>query len=397
MIRLGFGQSPFPIPSRVVAALQAHAHEKDYLPVCGLPRLREAVAAWHRRGGLADASADGVVIGPGSKELLYLVQLVADADVLLPTPCWVSYAPQAHLAGRRVVRLPTRFEDRWRLQPDQLARACATGGSRRRLLIINSPGNPEGLGYQRDELAALAAVAREHGVVILSDEIYGPLHHGDDHVSVAEHYPEGTVVTGGLSKWCGAGGWRLGTLLVPPPLRWLREALAAAASETFSAVAAPIQHAAVVAFEGGDDIDDDLRRSRAVLRTVGRATAAGLREAGVAVHDPHGGFYVMPDFSPHAARLRRQGIVDGATLCDRLLESVGVALLPGVAFERPPEELSARLAYVDFDGASALSQAGGGEIAARALAPKVMDGVAAIARWLGSATPASVDAATRSR
>ena len=112
----GLGQSPFPVPEPVVEALRAAASEKDYLPVKGLPTLREAVAEYHRSKDLLDTHAAGVIIGPGSKELMFLLQLVYNGEILIPTPCWVSYVPQAKIIGRRVTLIPTDRKDRWKNQ-----------------------------------------------------------------------------------------------------------------------------------------------------------------------------------------------------------------------------------------------------------------------------------------
>ncbi len=153
---------------------------------------------------------------------------------------------------------------------------------------------------------------------------------------------------------CGAGGWRLGVFAFPECLRWLQDAMAAVASETFTSTSAPIQYAAVRAFQENEEIDEYLRQSRCILRALGRRLAAKLEEAGVAVNHPHGGFYLFPDFGPKAEILRSRGINTSPELCERLLEETGVAILPGRDFGRPPEVLTARLAYVNFDGAQAL-------------------------------------------
>ena len=350
----GLGQSPFPVPDSVVEALRRHAGEKDYLPVEGLTTLREAVAAFHRRNDGLEVSAEGVLIGPGSKELMFLLQLAFYGDLLVPTPCWVSYSPQARIIGRQVKLLTTTYEQRWRLSAARLAALCETDPGRPRLLVLNYPGNPDGDTYGDSELRAIAEVAREHGVILLSDEIYGLTHHTGAHRSIARYYPEGTIISSGLSKWCGAGGWRLGTFAFPPELRWLQEAIAAAASETYTSVSAPIQHAAVTAFELGPDIEDYLTHSRRVLRVLGREITRRLKGAGVRMHSPTGAFYLWLDLGPLAQDLRARGVVDSEDLCERLLADTGVAILPGTPFERPADELSARLAYVDFDGARAL-------------------------------------------
>lgn len=352
--KLGFGQSPFPVPPSVVAALQANAFQKDYLPVKGLPALRAAAAEFHQRWHGLPATAEDVLIGPGSKELLFLAQLVYQADLILPAPSWVSYEPQARLLGLDVHWAPTRGEDGWRLTPDGLEHICQATAGRPRALILNYPNNPTGLSYDAEQLEALAHVARRHRLLVVADEIYGDLHHTGEHVSIARFYPEGAIVSGGLSKWLGAGGWRLGTFCFPTNLRWLLDAMACVASETFSCVAAPIQHAAVTAFERGQEIERYLIQSRRILRALGRTVSQRLRAAGAGAPAPDGAFYLYPDFTPHAERLRARGLTTSAALCERLLDDTGVALLPGSDFGRPATELACRLAYVDFDGAECL-------------------------------------------
>lgn len=354
VLKLGLGQSPFPVPEPVVEALRRNAHEKDYLPVKGLPRLREAVAEYHSRTNGLVRTGEDVLIGPGSKELMFLLQLVFYGDLVIPTPAWVSYAPQAKIIGRQVRLVPTRQEDDWRLSPAQLAALCEEDPGRPRILILNYPSNPTGATTRAEELRALAKVASQHRVVLLSDEIYGELHHKGQHVSIARFYPEGTIISAGLSKWCGAGGWRLGTFLFPPSMRWLLDAMAAAASETYTSTSAPIQHAAVTAFEGGPEIEDYLQRSRRVLGALGRWCHRRLSEAGLRCCRPAGAFYLFPDFTAHASALAVRGVTSSPALCERLLEDTGVAILPGSFFGRDPRELTARLAYVDFDGAAAL-------------------------------------------
>lgn len=353
----GLGQSPFPVPVPIVEALRQAATEKDYLPVKGLPALRDAVAEFHRTKDLVNVQADGVVVGPGSKELMFLLQLVFYGEILIPTPCWVSYLPQAKLIGRRVSLIHTQYGHRWKLAPQELLRSIelVQDDYRPRLLVLNYPANPSGITYQASELQEIAEIARRFQMIVLSDEIYGQLHHAADHVSIGRFYPEGTIISSGLSKWCGAGGWRLGTFSFPPTLDWLLEAIAAAASETYTSVSAPIQHAAVRAFRGGVQIERYLWHARRILAALGQYAVQKLSEAGVRVHKPDGAFYLFLDFSPLAERLGARGIATGAELCSRLLADKGVALLSGAPFGRPRSELTARLSYVDFDGARALA------------------------------------------
>ncbi len=388
--KLGLGQSPFPVPDSVVDALKDNAHQKDYLPVRGLEGLREVVAAFHKaHTGVAYEAAD-VLIGPGSKELMFLIQLVYAGELLLPSPSWVSYSPQAKILGREVHWIQTRFEDGWMLRAEQLDTFCLNQPPRPRLLLLNSPSNPTGRSLEEEALRRLAEVARKHKVIVLSDEIYGELHHEGAYASIAKFYPEGTIISSGLSKWCGAGGWRLGTFTCAPELRYLLDAMAAVASETFTSTSAPIQYAAIRAFEGGPDIERYLNDERRVLASLGRHLTETLRGAGLRVPQPQGGFYLMADFGPLAQSLAARGIHTSAQLCERLLEETGVAILPGHFFGRPDEELSVRIAYVNFDGTKALEEAGKlaegvqpDEAWLRAVCPETLEAMESIAQWAG--------------
>ena len=383
--KLGLGQSPFPVPPSVVEALQNAAPEKDYLPVRGLRPLRETVTEFlHRRHGLERARRQ-VLVGPGSKELIFLTQLAYAGELLVPSPSWVSYAPQARIIGRRVTWLPTHFEQDWKLLPETLDAHCRTAPGLPRLLILNYPNNPTGVSCSDAELAELAEAARRHQVLVISDEIYADLEHDGRTASIAHHYPEGTVVSTGLSKWCGAGGWRLGLFSFPAELEWLCSAMAAIASETYTSVSAPVQYAAIKAFEGGADIESYLGHCRAILGALGRHCDATLRAAGCRLPQLAGAFYLFPDFSGLHERLASRGVTDAKTLTERLLEDTGVATLPGRAFGRPREELTLRLSYVNFDGARALAAAQSGSAIDHAFlsryCPETLEAVDRMAEW----------------
>ncbi len=353
--KLGLGQSPFPVPLPVVEELQANAHQKDYLPVRGLPALQQAVTDYYQRTQNLNFNPNNILVGPGSKELMFILQLVYYGDLVIPTPSWVSYAPQAYIIGRHVHWLPTSPENSWLLTPEELEKFCHADPTKPRIVILNYPNNPTGCSYPRAQLQELAEVARKYHIILLSDEIYGELNFHGDHTSIARYYPEGTIISSGLSKWCGAGGWRLGTFAFPSALSWLLEGMAAVSSETFTATSAPIQYAAVRAFRGGPRIEAYLTRSRRILEALCHTVCDRLTAAGAVVAPPQGAFYIFPDFSPFQEKLRSRGITSSAVMCERLLEDTGVAILPGSAFGRPEQELTTRLALVDFDGAKALS------------------------------------------
>lgn len=382
IFKFGFGQSPFPVFSPAVETLAKHAADKAYLPVQGLAALRERVAAFHSEVDGAEWDARRVIIAPGSKLLLFtLMKALPEADILIPAPSWVSYAPQARMAGQRAVCLEASFDTRWQVTPEQLETHCQTEPERLKVLILNAPGNPTGLSPDVAVQQRLAEVARRHGVLVLADEIYGMLHHRGEHRAFALDYPEGTVTTSGLSKWCGAGGWRLGVMHLPTALGdELLARILGVASETWSSVASPIQEAAITAYTLTPELETYVQRQRDLLSELGQWCAEKLNAENVRTHAPDGGFYLFPDFEAYRQRLAARGITTSAQLTARLLDEAGVALLPGSAFGCEPSQLTVRLAYVDFDGA-ALLESQGAALDQPMIMP-IIEGIEAILEWL---------------
>ncbi len=354
IIQLGFGQSPFPVPDRLITSLQKHAHRKEYAPVQGLAPLREAISDYYNRNLPYSSTADDILVGPGSKELIFIIQRVCQTGLLLPAPSWVSYAPQANLCGKPVAWIPTTQQSQWTLQPAQLEDICVAN-PQSRLLITNFPGNPTGTVLTDDQARKLAKVARKYNLVVISDEIYAPLQFEGTIASIARYYPEGTIITGGLSKWCGAGGWRLGTAVFPPELKDIKEAGISMASETFTSVCTPVQMAAISAYREDHSITNYIESCRLILKSIGQYVYQSLTEAGLSATEPAGGFYLFISFQGFQSELNSRGINKDQQLCKALLDETSVALLPGSAFGMPAKALTARLAFVDFDGEYALN------------------------------------------
>ncbi|MFT5011876.1 MAG: aspartate aminotransferase [Patiriisocius sp.] len=383
VFRFGFGQSPFPVPEVVVESLRKNAHQKAYLPVQGLPELREAVCGYILRTEQLTYTPSQVVVGPGTKELMFLLQSVNQAEILLPSPSWVSYAPQAEIVGRKVTWLLEEGTPDPNFIAAELESICTKNPSQPRLLILNYPENPSGRTYSKEQLEKIAQVARRFKVIILSDEIYSGLHFDGVHRSIAQYYPEGTIISNGLSKWCGAGGWRLGAFVFPQELNDIKDAMSVMASETFSAVSSPIQYASILAFEESLELTEYLRRARMILKALGNYGYEKLKAAGAELAKPQGGFYLFPSMDAMRGRLE---VNDSVSLCEKLLTETGIAALPGSVFGRPQAELSMRLAYVDFDGTQAMSACEGlqtlGEGFIQTHCKATVDGFDKLSVWL---------------
>lgn len=388
IFKLGFGQSPFPVPEVMVKALQNHAHEKAYLPVRGLEELRNVVAKYYQRTQNLNCTTDNILIAPGSKMYLFIVQAVYDADLILPEPSWVSYAPQAQILGRKAHWIGTSEANNWKLVPDDLDQFCQKSQGKK-ILLLNYPSNPTGTTYSVSELKELALIARKHDILIMSDEIYGELNFKGNHVSIAQFCPERTIITSGLSKWAGAGGWRVGTVVVPNELKLLQNAITVMASETFTTVSAPIQYGAVPAFEDTASLELYRQTARKILSFIGNDTFQKLQNMDITTPQPEGGFYSFINFENHRGQLLKRGITTSIELSNSLLKEIGIALLPGVDFGKKANELLFRMAFVDFDGKQAMNVAMNNytnqkldQLFLDQCAPKMMKAMTRLDNWL---------------
>jgi len=315
--------------------------------------LREAIAEYYQNKLDYPVSAESVSIGPGSKELIFLCQMVKDWHLLLPAPSWVSYAPQAKYAKNNLSWIKTSYQNKWQITAADLEAACQNI-EQAKLLILNYPNNPTGQTYSASELENIATVAKKYKITIIADEIYERLTFSGKHFSMASWYPEGTIISSGISKWCGAGGWRLGHFLFPKALSGLQNEMAAIASETFSCVSAPIQHATVVAYTKHAEMEEYLKQSKIILNAISVYMAAQFAQVNIQCHQAEGGFYLFSDFGPHQHFLSTMGIESSKQLAAYLFNDFKVATLPGSAFGMDKKQLCLRLAFVDFDGAKAL-------------------------------------------
>tara|TARA_B100001123_G_scaffold436438_1_gene566724 strand:+ start:26 stop:1261 length:1236 start_codon:yes stop_codon:yes gene_type:complete len=372
--KFGFGQSPFPVPEGVVSAFKKNAHKKEYMPVQGCFELRETIAKYINKRTTNSFNSENIIISPGSKEMMFLLHLGFDGDIILPAPSWVSYEPHAIIGGNKFHWLETSRENNWFPTPEQIEKKAKDLKKKNIILILNSPNNPSGSNCKNFE--EIAKVAKKYRIIILSDEIYTELAFDREYRSISKYYPEGTIVSSGLSKWCGAGGWRLGFFAVPTELNSILKMLKILSSESFTSVSSPTQLAAVEAFQG--DYSDYLNKTTAILEAVGNYVYENLKSNKVLIQKPEGGFYLMPEFLNSKFKTSSE-------MCEDILNKSGVALLPGSDFGFKPNKMLARLSYTDFNGEIFLKNLKGGKKpdpeTIKRYAPNVVEGTKKLIDW----------------
>ena len=338
--QFGFGQSPFPVPQKIVDTLKDNAHKKEYLPIQGLPELREAVSKYLLRKTGVNYPKKNILITPGSKEAMLLMHVAFKGEIILPAPSWVSYEPQAKIGLNKVHWLQTLRENNWFPTPKELERKIKSVGKNRNIILkLNAPNNPSGTVCKN--LKELSIIAKKYKIIILSDEIYTDLTFCNKYESISKYYPEATFVSGGLSKWCGAGGWRLGFFAVPEKLSNFLESLKSLASESYSTVNTPIQYAAVEAYNG--DYNNYKNNVKKILNSIGQYVYNKLKSNKVLINPPQGAFYLMPEFLNNKYK-------SSSELCEAILSDTGVAMLPASDFGFKPNKMLTRLSYTDFNG-----------------------------------------------
>lgn len=323
VIHLEIGEPDFDTPPHVSAAAEAAlaAGETHYVPAPGIPELREAVAAYLERNGRLATTPERVVITPGAKPIMFftIMALCQDGDeVLCPDPAFPMYASIAAFAGATPVPVPLRAANGYRIDPEELASLVT---ERTRLLILNSPHNPCGSMLTRDDVEAIARIAIEHDLVVLSDEVYTELRYQPECPSVlsVDGMAERTVLLDGWSKTFAMTGWRLGYGVLPEALV---EPVTRLVINSVSCTSAFSQRAAIAALEGPWE---PVRRMVDAFRARRDVVVDGLnRIPGISCQVPDGAFYAFP-------QVHELG-VPAADLAELLLTRAGVACLPGTAF-----------------------------------------------------------------
>lgn len=340
VIGLGAGEPDFDTPEHVKeAAVRAmRAGQTKYTPVDGLPALKRAIARkFERENGLA-YGPEQISVGAGAKHVLYnalMASLDPGDEVVVPAPYWVSYPDMVRLAEGTPVIAPTAEKDGFKLRPEALAAAITP---RTKWLVFNSPGNPTGAAYGRDEIAALAQVLLDHPHVgVLADDIYEHLVYDDFRfhtiAAVEPALHARTLTINGVSKAYAMTGWRIGFAGGPAALI---AAMAKIQSQSTSNPTSISQHAAIAALDGPQD---SIAARRAVFQERRDLAVRLLNEAeGLTCPTPRGAFYVYPGCAALIGRKTPEGAVleSDEDVARYLLEAEGVAVVHGAAFGLEP-------------------------------------------------------------
>ncbi len=340
VIGLGAGEPDFDTPDNIKAAAKAAIDrgETKYTPVDGIPELKEAIAAKFKRENGLDYAPDECFVAPGGKPIIFnamMATLNPGDEVVIPAPYWVSYPDIVLLAGGKPVFVETTIENNFKLKPEQLEKAITP---KTKWFIFNSPSNPSGAGYTRDELKPLTDVLMKHeNVWVLTDDMYEHLAYDDfEFVTPAQVEPglkSRTLTMNGVSKAYAMTGWRIGYCGAP---KELIAAMRKLQSQSTSNPTSISQWAAVEALNGTQDFIPE--RAEAFRKRRDLVVSMLNQAKGLKCPTPEGAFYVYPSCEGCIGKTTKDGkkIENDEDFATALLEQEGVAVVHGAAFGLSP-------------------------------------------------------------
>ncbi len=333
VIGFGAGEPDFDTPEHIKAAAveSLKAGKTKYTAADGIPELKAAIINKLERDQGLKYEPDQIVVSCGGKHSLYnLAQVLLQAgdEVIIPAPYWVSYPPQVELNDAKPVIIETSDRNGFKVTPEQLDAAIT---EKTQYFVLNSPSNPTGAAYSRDELGALAEVLKKRDVLVVTDDIYEKIiYDGFEFSSIAEQpgMQERSIVCSGASKCYSMTGWRMGFVAGP---REIMRACAKLQGQVTTNIATATQWACVAAYDGPQDFLNDWVAEFQKRRDV---IVAGLNEIeGVSCSTPQGAFYVFPNVSGLFGKaFGGQTISTSTELADYLLDQAKIAVVPGIGF-----------------------------------------------------------------
>ncbi|MEM9399225.1 MAG: pyridoxal phosphate-dependent aminotransferase [Verrucomicrobiota bacterium] len=335
VVGFGAGEPDFDTPEHIKAAAMGSldAGFTKYTPASGIPELREAIAEKLKEDNGLDYEPSQIIVSSGAKHSIFnaiMATINPGEEVLIPAPYWLSYPEMVRAAGGEPIVVPTTAENGYKITPDQFLEYMSP---MTKMIIINSPGNPTGSVYDENELAALAEIALDEEILILSDEIYEKLIYDDTkHVSIAsfsKQVYDSTIVINGFSKSYAMTGWRLGYLAGP---KEVTKAINSMQSHTTSNPTSFAQKGALAALKSPQQCVTDMAKAYDERRLKMCSLLDGIEK--LSYVKPQGAFYVLLDIS-------RTGM-NSAEFAQDLLEQEKVAVVPGVAFG---DDTTVRLSY----------------------------------------------------
>lgn len=331
------GSNPLPAPEILKKTLNVHSDKKDYTSNKGIPELNSILK-------LRYGENKKVLIGNGSKPLLFNLINNWEHRIVLITPAWPCYLEQINYCKKDFIIISANLQQKYKINPSQIKNNCKQND----LIIFNNPCNPTSVSYTINEIKKIAKACRDVGAFVLSDEIYLQLSFHET-TSISNFLSDFTIISSSLSKESACGGYRLGWMLFPPILKKLYEKLLYVSNITYSTTSHPLQHVAIEFLSNVTDMNKHFVQSRNIFETITNNVYYYLQQnTKLLMVKPQSSWYLYLDFENYKTKLKKIGIENNIQLSDYLIDNLYILNIPGTHCG-DNDHLTIRLSLVDIN------------------------------------------------
>lgn len=342
----GLGENPIPVPKILQEEFKNSSHIKNYESIEGTEKVRDIIKT---KFSNKNYKIDNIIFGNGSKELLFLIQLIFDGVVIIVSPYWVSYIEHSKILNKKYEIIETKIENDFKLQIEELEEVCKKYINNNKLLIFNSPNNPTGIFYLNEELENISKIINKYNVIVYADELYNKLIYLNNYKlnSISYYCPKLTIRSHSLSKVYGLGGWRCGWNTFPKELDYLFEKMKIYGVSIYSCITTPLLNITNKALENNIEIENHIIKTKKIFSIVMNYVYTKLKNnTNLIIVKPNSSWYIFLDFSNYIEQFKKINIYNSIDLTNTL-QNKGFICVPGIKFGY--KNISVRLSCVDID------------------------------------------------
>ena len=342
---LGLGANPLKQPQKYIDLIKKYADKKDYVSSSGIIELQNVLI--EKYSGI-NYKVNNILVGNGSKELIFILQLVFQGKIFHITPSWVSYKEQINILEKNnnLIEINTNINNNFKLNLEDLDNMLNKYKKDDKMLIFNNPCNPTGLHYSTNELEKLSNIIKKHNVILLADEIYNNLIFDEKVLSISEYLPKSTIRCSSVSKDLGCGGYRLGWVTFPKELDYFFNKCKSVASSIYSCSNLPVQYATAEILQMKNEFNIHCNNTKLIFKEIVNECCKLLDNSKIKYIKPTSAWYIFLDFSYYEKKLKELNIKNSYELSYYLIDKLGIVNVAGEAFNC--KGLNIRLSLVDF-------------------------------------------------
>ena len=369
----GLGANPLKQHSLLINTLKENAEKKEYIAPTGITKLNQQISKIY--------STNNVLVGNGLKEMIFVLLLAWKYDVILVTPCWVSYIEQTKILNKTTHYIKTNIQNNFKLTP-QLLEENIKKINKPKLLFLNNPTNPTGAVYSKEELISIAKICKKYDIVVFADEIYIDIVHNNNETVAFRNLYSKTISGSSLSKNFGCGGYRVGWLTFPDNLKDIYNQAHMISSSTYSCASHCLQEVAYQALLYPKDLEKFLFIQKFIFTEVAKVVFTKFNSIGIKTSRPEGAWYIFLDFNDFKNKLLEKNITNDQDLFISLINDIGLITVPGTSFGYNGLYLRYSIVDLYFEKNNCVEDLNKDDINIESLTKNILKGIDQLEKWL---------------